>query len=159
MRTATIRTSPGGIDLSTPYDADFVDAPKATVPFRARKWDGNRKVWTVSHAHIAEAVQLLRQYFHVVDLHEYKAKTEREQREREQEQQRQREQQRQQQQERERRYSHGSSSYAVLHLQPTAPSELIKAAFHVLALLHHPDRGGDLATMQKINHAYEELKR
>lgn len=142
MRTATIRTSPTGIDLSTPYEADFVDALKATIPSRARKWDGEHKVWTVTHAYIAEAVRLLNQYFTVVDLREEKTKEQREQ---------------EQQQERERRY--GNSSYAVLHLQPTAPPELIHSAWRCLAKLYHPDLGGDLTMMQKINRAYEELKR
>jgi len=47
--------------------------------------------------------------------------------------------------------------FAVLHLLPTAPPELVKAAYKTLALLHHPDReGGDTTRMQIINAAYSE---
>jgi hypothetical protein len=154
MRTATIRTSStGGIELLTQYDADFVTELKVTIPPFARKWVPDRKVWTVTEAYATAAVQLLHQYFTVIDLREDKTKEQREQRERQQQ-----EQQRQQQQERERRSSYGHSPYAALHLQPTAPPELIHSAWRCLAKLYHPDRGGDLTMMQRINRAYEELK-
>ena len=35
--------------------------------------------------------------------------------------------------------------------------EELKAAYRKLAQIHHPDRGGDTATMQAINAAYDEL--
>ena len=38
-----------------------------------------------------------------------------------------------------------------------SPSE-IKQAFKSLAMQHHPDRGGNATTFQKINNAYETLK-
>jgi DnaJ-domain-containing protein 1 len=47
--------------------------------------------------------------------------------------------------------------YSVLHLLPTAPPDLIKAAYRTLAQLHHPDHGGDTRTMQLINEAYKRL--
>ena len=45
-----------------------------------------------------------------------------------------------------------------LHLLPTAPQSVIKAAYQALAKIHHPDRGGSVETMKKINEAYEVLK-
>lgn len=48
-------------------------------------------------------------------------------------------------------------TYAVLHLLPSAPPELIKAAYRTLAQLHHPDHGGDTSAMQRINIAYKEI--
>ena len=33
-----------------------------------------------------------------------------------------------------------------------------KREFKRLALLHHPDRGGDTATMQEINRQYREIQ-
>jgi hypothetical protein len=33
----------------------------------------------------------------------------------------------------------------------------VKKRYKELALLHHPDRGGDTATMQKINAEYESI--
>jgi curved DNA-binding protein CbpA len=61
-----------------------------------------------------------------------------------------------------RDFSHGpghqtTDAYAVLHLLPTAPPELIKAAYRCLAMIHHPDRGGDTEAMQRINSAYAGL--
>jgi len=48
-----------------------------------------------------------------------------------------------------------SSPYDVLHLLPSAPFEVVKAAYKALALLHHPDRGGDEEVFKEINAAYE----
>jgi hypothetical protein len=50
-----------------------------------------------------------------------------------------------------------AAAFVTLHLLPTAPPELVKAAHKTLALLHHPDKGGDLRTMQAINAAYDVL--
>ena len=50
------------------------------------------------------------------------------------------------------------TAHATLHLLPSAPPELIRAAFKCLAQLHHPDKpGGDVRAMQKINEAYRRL--
>ncbi len=49
------------------------------------------------------------------------------------------------------------TAHAALHLTPDAPPELVKAAYRCLATLHHPDKGGDTATMQAINAAYRQL--
>lgn len=48
-------------------------------------------------------------------------------------------------------------AWAILWLRPGAPPEVIKAAYRTLAVLHHPDHGGDKTTMQRINLAYERL--
>lgn len=50
-----------------------------------------------------------------------------------------------------------SGAYGVLHLQPTAPPELVKAAYRVMARTHHPDAGGSEEAMKRINAAYESL--
>ena len=47
--------------------------------------------------------------------------------------------------------------YAELHLLPTAPPEVVRAAYRALALLHHPDKGGSEAAMKRINAAYERI--
>lgn len=47
--------------------------------------------------------------------------------------------------------------YQVLHLQTSAPLEVIKAAYKALAHLHHPDKGGDQVTFTQINDAYVEI--
>jgi hypothetical protein len=47
--------------------------------------------------------------------------------------------------------------YQALHLLPSAPPELVKVAYRCLAQIHHPDKGGDTATMQRINDAFKML--
>ncbi len=49
--------------------------------------------------------------------------------------------------------------FATLHLLPSAPTELVKQAYRVLAVLNHPDKGGDERMMQTINAAYAALER
>lgn len=51
-----------------------------------------------------------------------------------------------------------SSPYSVLHLLPSAPIEVVEAAYKALAKLHHPDVGGEVETMQSINSAYREIR-
>jgi hypothetical protein len=49
-------------------------------------------------------------------------------------------------------------AFPELHLLPPAPPELVAAAYRAVALLRHPDRGGSMAAMQKLNAAFGELK-
>ncbi len=46
--------------------------------------------------------------------------------------------------------------FAALYLLPSAPVEVVKAAYRALATLHHPDHGGDVEKMKQINAAYSE---
>ncbi len=49
-------------------------------------------------------------------------------------------------------------AFATLHLLPTAPPEVVKAAYRALAVKLHPDKpGGDTQAMQTIIAAYEQL--
>lgn len=47
--------------------------------------------------------------------------------------------------------------HATLFLIAGAPPEVVKAAYRALALLHHPDRGGDAAKMKAVTAAYARL--
>ena len=49
--------------------------------------------------------------------------------------------------------------YAILHLLPTAPKDVVKAVRRQHAIMNHPDHGGDGESMSKINRAYEEIMR
>jgi DnaJ-domain-containing protein 1 len=53
----------------------------------------------------------------------------------------------------------GQDSYAILGVTQTAPLEVIEAAYKALARKYHPDMGGSNAAMQRINHAYDEVRR
>lgn len=50
-----------------------------------------------------------------------------------------------------------STYYEVLGVQENATQDEIKKAFRVLASKHHPDKGGDTATFQRIQEAYGVL--
>jgi hypothetical protein len=47
--------------------------------------------------------------------------------------------------------------YTALHLLPSAPPEVIKAAYRALAVKLHPDHGGNEEEMKRINAAYKRL--
>src|SRR6266508_2478961 len=52
-----------------------------------------------------------------------------------------------------------TDAFRALHLLDSAPTEVIKAAYKALALLHHPDAGGSQEHMTALNLAYEVLTR
>ncbi len=45
----------------------------------------------------------------------------------------------------------------ILNVQPDADHAVVKAAFHALAKIHHPDVGGDTAAMQRVNAAHDYM--
>lgn len=47
--------------------------------------------------------------------------------------------------------------YATLGISRGANKDEIKKAFHKLAHIHHPDKGGDAEMFKKINNAYQSL--
>jgi len=47
--------------------------------------------------------------------------------------------------------------YEILNVEPTANEKEIKKAFKVLAMKHHPDKGGDQDKFKEINEAYAVL--
>ena len=49
--------------------------------------------------------------------------------------------------------------YAVLHVANDAPLEVCEAAYKALTKKHHPDLGGDTATMQRLNTAIEQIRK
>lgn len=48
--------------------------------------------------------------------------------------------------------------YQVLHLLPTAPQVVVKAAYKALVSMYHPDHGGDPDAFRAVQEAYEELR-
>jgi hypothetical protein len=47
--------------------------------------------------------------------------------------------------------------YRLLHVQPDAPIEVIRAAYRALMAVHHPDAGGDAYQAMLLNDAYAVL--
>jgi hypothetical protein len=51
------------------------------------------------------------------------------------------------------------ADYKTLFVWPTAPIEVIKAAYLALAKIHHPDAGGDPQRFQEIGSAWDRIRR
>jgi hypothetical protein len=49
--------------------------------------------------------------------------------------------------------------YAVMFLTRNAPDFVVEAVWKALALVHHPDRGGDSALFVRVKNAYDAIKR
>lgn len=55
----------GALAITSPYDANFVAALKATIPGSDRKWDGASKRWMVSAAYGSQLQRLVSQHYGV----------------------------------------------------------------------------------------------
>ena len=51
-----------------------------------------------------------------------------------------------------------SSWWAVLGCERDDPADFVETRYLKLVRLHHPDRGGDVVEMQKVNEAYERFR-
>jgi hypothetical protein len=90
----------------TPFDRDFVDEFKSTIPPGERKWDAVEKVWIVSYVYLPNVIGMLNKYFDEVsnDIIE------------------------------DQKLSLLPDPYAVMFLLPEAPSELVKFAYRLLSI-------------------------
>jgi hypothetical protein len=121
--------------VTFPYDPDVVAGIKELVPPHSRRYDPADRAWYVARAYGDEIRRLLEAVFLDVEIgHERSAYTP-------------------------PSNSTPATSYTVLHLQPSAPPELVEAAFKCLSKLYHPDRGGDTEKMQALNEAVSILRR
>ncbi len=111
---------------------EAVQTLKEHVPSHRRSYDPQRRVWIIKQC----AVEQLRRWLNYAE-YTLGAEVEYE----------------------EQPLSETASAFTVLHLLPSAPPELIKAAYRCLAQLHHPDRGGDGEEMKRINSAFESITR
>jgi hypothetical protein len=49
--------------------------------------------------------------------------------------------------------------YRVLGVPPSAPEDTVRARFKELALVNHPDRGGDPVAMRRVLDAWDRIRR
>jgi hypothetical protein len=135
-KRATCRlTAFGEAVLSFPYSAAMVAALKAAIPYRFRDWDPVGKTWTIDPAYVDVAMEMLLEHF--VD-----AETPRRGRTRPTP-----------------AAPPAGNPFAVLHLLPSAPREVIDASFRALAKSCHPDAGGTDAAMRELTEAHDLLAR
>jgi hypothetical protein len=132
-----VRRWDGAATLVFPFDRWLVDAIKSEIPAHARVYDPDTKSWTITAAYAPIAGRLMRFVFPDVVEEAVGAKAG-------------------------PTFDRGTGApndpYLILHLRPSAPPELVTAAHRVLARLHHPDTGGDTATMQAINAAVDQIR-
>jgi len=141
---AYIRWSDSGdADAWWPFDEAAKEEFKRRIPPHARKWDADRRCWRVAAAWAEDTARWLEHRFPGARrINEPQAR---------------------------KQSGYGSTGgpatpirprepWATLHLLPTAPMEVVEAAYRALARLHHPDRGGSTLQMQVINGAYQQLK-
>jgi hypothetical protein len=108
----------------------FIDALKAHIAQRNRKWDSENKCWLLRDCDVAIG---LMNRFSIAYECEAAPEPERP------------------------GALTTVAAYRMLHLLPTAPEYVIVAAYRALARANHPDTGGDLVAMQTINRAMEVL--
>jgi hypothetical protein len=121
--------------LKTPFDPVFVPAFKAVIPWDAREWDGARKVWYVDQAFADVVIDLAQQHGALVTDKRPVAVAESAQ-----------------------VPPALRAACALLCITPGAPLQVAEAAYKALAKRHHPDVGGDTATMQALNDALATFK-
>lgn len=56
-------------------------------------------------------------------------------------------------------HSAAYGAYGVLGVLPSAPREVVEAAYRALALKFHPDRGGTDQIMANLNRAIEHIRK
>ncbi len=136
MITASIRRAiDGTYRVTFPYDPDVVTAIKELVPPHSRAYDPDAKCWYVSSAFRDTIHELLESVFLEVETDPERTAYDPPP-----------------------RTTH-RTEYHVLHLQPTAPPELVEVAYRCLSRLYHPDRGGNHETMTAINAAVSVIRR
>jgi len=121
------------VAISFPFDRSLVDRFKIDVPAYARSYVPETKTWLFESAYAARAVHLLTERFpdaHIENAPGPHLAT----------------------------VSDHDSEYLTLFVIPAAPPEVVKAAYRALSKLYHPDKGGDVTVMQRINEAYERLE-
>lgn len=178
MATAKLTYRNARVRVETPYVGAFVEALKAMVPAHYRSWQAYDKVWIIYAPYVSEVRRLTLTYFDTVEeinVAERDASTAQEQREK---QEREAEAERRRQEYDRAGFYEGNfndffnrrntrppnpfaagDDYAVLFVSPDAPREVVFASYKSLALVNHPDRGGTTEAMQKLNAAFDNIKR
>lgn len=124
----------GAVILTFSFDAWLVESLKAEIPGHARTYDPGMRSWTVAPAYAGIAIRLMYQAFTDVEIIDAAAGP---------------------------TFDRGGdpreAALVVLHLRPSAPPELVDAAYRTLARLNHPDCGGDHDAMLALNQAYDAI--
>jgi len=126
---ASIRHLPNGVMLQVDagYNKAFTETLKKSIAAKHRLWDKNDKCWYVVKSQFDRLCLIMEEYFDEVQLIDFPA------------------------------HEVAADAWSRLYLIPNAPLEIVRAAYKTLAQKYHPDKGGDVEAMQKINAAYKEI--
>lgn len=123
------------LECTIPFHRGLVEAWKEAIPWRSRGYDPDTRAWRFLPGFQEIAIRLLLQHFPDAELPSSRYQ----------------------------RTPHatpaGTDHFAVLHLLPSAPAQLVDAAYRTLAKLCHPDVGGSDATMRRLTEAHQTLSR
>ena len=143
MRTKTTpltvhcrRTPFDELECTIPFQADLIAAWKDAIPFRYRSFDPDTRAWRFWGCYESIAVDLLQRFFPGTDIPTRPAAHASS-----------------------RGRQRGNNHFEILHLLPSAPSELIDAAYRCLAKQFHPEVRGDPAIMRQLTEAHDALSR
>jgi len=126
--------------LAMPYNPDMLGDFKVKIPFKDRRWDGDKKVWhlTTNPATILAVCDLTKKYYegklpeirtNDVSLEDIMNGN----------------------------FIDRSTYYTVLGVESDADEKEIRKAFFALAKQYHPDKGGDTDHFHIVREAYEVL--
>lgn len=119
--------------VRAPYNPGFVVEIKGEIPKEHRRWDAEEKVWAVSYLYERALIRLCRTYLGGVVQYRQGELA---------------------------RAIQPPPAYQTLHLLPSAPREVVLAAYRALSKLHHPDVSSDHnanEVMKNINVAFDEI--
>lgn len=117
----------------TPYDAEFINELKDSIPFPHRRWNPAERVWIIDTLFEHELLDLCDRFFDDVRSNRDQPKNQ----------------------------HTGATVYASLFLTPDAPMPVVEAAYRALAKLWHPDISDDARAseqMKQINMSYQRIK-
>jgi hypothetical protein len=135
MTATVVRLCDGRYQLCFPFDRWVVDSLKAEIPPDCRGWNPDARAWWINPNWCGVAVRILRSAFDHVDVTGEAW-----------------------QRAAEPPPNTALAAFHDLHLLPSAPPEIVTIVYRELAKLHHPDRGGDIVRMQRINAAFDSLR-
>ena len=126
--------------LAMPYNEGMLSDFKTKIPFKDRRWDGEKKVWhlTTNPDTILAVCDLTKRYYNGklpeirtddISLEDIMSGN----------------------------FIDRSTYYTVLGVQSTATEKEIRKAFFKLAKQYHPDKGGDTEHFHLVREAYEVL--
>lgn len=126
----------GSVEIRFHYNPWVIEQIKALIPGFGRSYKPEQKMWIVFEPWASEAIRILEEAFDTVKIERNPGR----------------------QSAKINSTSSIGQAYTELHLLESAPPELIKGAYRILAKLNHPDHGGSSAAMRQINAAFERIQ-